>query len=94
MSDDRNQKLSLEEFFETIASRASFILPEGVTPYDTLENDLSLDSLQVFELLVITEILSGVEVPPETTPSLISGVDLYEYYLECGQTALPFGEPL
>lgn len=88
MSSTPHQFLSLEAFFDAVSRRVSFAVPANATPYDSFSDDLSFDSLEVFELLVVTEILAGVDVPPASTPELASFVDLYDYYVSCVQQTL------
>jgi acyl carrier protein len=75
--------LSLEDFVSSIKGRVSFEIPAEASPYDRLAGDLLLDSLAVFELVVLSEILSGVLLPPADLPVLDTLADLYEYYCEC-----------
>jgi acyl carrier protein len=45
-----------------------------------LVEDLELDSLQALELVVLTEDMAGLVVPPETEPLIFTLGDAFEYY--------------
>lgn len=75
--------LTVDAYFRVLVERSSFELSSDATPYDHVRTSLDLDSLQLFELLVITEMMADVLVPPETLPPIERLVDLYDYYLSC-----------
>jgi acyl carrier protein len=52
----------------------------AVNPYDSLYDELGLDSLQAFELLVIVEALAGAAVPPPEIPEIFTMQDAYTYF--------------
>ena len=51
----------------------------------SLYSDWGIDSLQAFELILLTEQLAGVHVPPSEIPELYTTGDAYRYYLTCFQ---------
>jgi acyl carrier protein len=55
----------------------------GLDPSDSIYDDWGLDSLQAFELIVLTEGLAGLSVPPEDIPALFLISDAYGYYELC-----------
>ena len=46
-----------------------------------LFEDLELDSLQAFELIICIESIAGVLVPPEEMPNIWTLGDAYDYYV-------------
>jgi acyl carrier protein len=46
-----------------------------------LFEELGLDSLGAFQLLVVIESLAGVEIPPREPPLLLTLTDAHRYYL-------------
>lgn len=75
--------------FDTFVARLKDLLalePEAASPYTSLYDEWELDSLHVFQVLVITEAIAGAEVPPPELPELTTLGDVYDYYvslLEC-----------
>lgn len=45
-----------------------------------LFDDLGLDSMQAFQLLVVVEAMAGADLPPEELPPLFTVGDAYRYY--------------
>jgi acyl carrier protein len=49
----------------------------------SIYGDWGLDSLQTFELIIMTEDLAGLRVPPAEVPPIYLIGDAYDYYLKC-----------
>ena len=48
-----------------------------------LYDEWGLDSLQAFELIIMTEQLAGLHVPPPDVPEMYTAGDAYVYYQHC-----------
>lgn len=77
--DGKPKLLGYETFARRIASLLGVDIPDDSSRYLGLY-DLGLDSLQAFELLVITEALAGPTVVLEEVPELCTMDDAYQYY--------------
>jgi acyl carrier protein len=70
--------------FTTFVTRLRSVLdaeiPESVTPYDSLYEELGFDSFQAFELLIVVESLAESLVPPAEVPELYTLGDAHAYY--------------
>lgn len=75
--------MRVEEFVEKLRPMLSFGLPDVVNPYDSLSDDLAIDSIQVFEVMILTEALADCLIPPDELPVLGTFADAYEYYWRC-----------
>lgn len=47
----------------------------------TLLEDVGMDSMDLFELVVFTERIAGLEIPPDQIPDLMTLGDAYNYYI-------------
>lgn len=74
--------MEFQEFVEDLRTALTAELPESVTPYDGLYDDLGFDSFQGFELLIVVEGLAGNVVPPAEVPALFTLGDVHAYYEE------------
>ena len=74
---------TLESFVDELRRRCSFDFEP--LPYDDM-NTLGIDSLQVFEMMIIAEVMADVMVPPVEQPLLFRLVDVYDYYVLCKRT--------
>ncbi|MHB1776636.1 MAG: acyl carrier protein [Acidimicrobiales bacterium] len=74
--------LSLDEYCRRIFALLDAAAPEPVDPAAGLFDELALDSLQAFELIVVTEQLAGRDVPPPALPAIWTLGDAYGYYCE------------
>jgi acyl carrier protein len=72
--------VDLDTFVDQLRSILTADIPKPANPYDSLYDDLSFDSFQAFELLIVVESLAGNVVPPEEIPELYTLADAYEYY--------------
>jgi acyl carrier protein len=57
--------------------------PQGINVESGLYDDWGLDSLQAFELIIMSEQLAGLAVPPAEIPDMYSAGDAYGYYQRC-----------
>ena len=48
---------------------------------DDLYATIGLDSLQAFELILVTEEMAGLSVPPAQVPLIFTLGDAYDYYI-------------
>lgn len=53
----------------------------------TLFDELALDSMQAFELILVTEEIADLLLPPVQMPSMYTLGDVYRYYVACTQPA-------
>jgi acyl carrier protein len=60
-------------------------MPEAhpINRYAGLYDDVGLDSLQAFELLIIIESLAGLDTPPAEIPAIFTMDDAFRYYGDC-----------
>jgi len=71
--------LTFEEYAQRLAT--AFGLAVVSPPSDAgLYDDLGLDSLQAFQLMLFTEGLAGASFPPDFPPPLFTVADAYSYY--------------
>lgn len=75
--------------FESYVARLNRIIGP-VVPVDageetTVSDDLGIESIRVYELVIVTENLASCDVPPDELPILFTLGDLYQYYLGCVQ---------
>ncbi|MDQ3096092.1 MAG: acyl carrier protein [Actinomycetota bacterium] len=77
------QNVDIDTFVDRVRSLSSFDIPDDATPYDNLQDELGVDSLQVYELIVIVEGLACTFLPPAETPQLRTLADAYDYYWAC-----------
>lgn len=79
--------LTLAQFCERIFGLLEVPVPDPLDPHLGLFDDLGLDSLQAFELVVGTEQLAGRDVPPPEVPALWTVADAYRYYVDSAAAA-------
>ncbi len=72
--------LELGPFARRVAGLLEIEIEADVNPYDHLVDDWGIDSLQVFQVLVIVEAMAGAMVPPPEVPDLQTVGDAYDYY--------------
>lgn len=84
-SSDSDDLPTVESFIEELARRCSFEFEP--LPYEDM-NTLGVDSLQVFEMMILAEVMADVMVPPLEQPLLFRLVDVYDYYVMCKRTEL------
>lgn len=74
--------MEFQEFVDELRTALTAELPESVTPYHGLYDDLGFDSFQAFELLIVVEGLAENVVPPAEVPALFTLGDVHAYYEE------------
>lgn len=74
--------LTFGQFVDRLRVHLRLDLPDTVRRDDSLYEQLGLDSIQAFELMVVTEASAGSVIPPATFPELYSVGDAYAYYKE------------
>ncbi len=73
--------MSAEAFIQEVLSLLD-VAPEDPADLDaSLYDDWALDSLEAFQLIIITESLAEAVVPPPQIPELLTPRDTYGYYL-------------
>ncbi|MGH9212991.1 MAG: acyl carrier protein [Acidimicrobiales bacterium] len=72
--------MNFEEFVTRVGVLLRIEIPQPVNPYDSLYDDLGLDSFQAFELMIIVEALAESMVPPFDMPELYTLADAFDYY--------------
>lgn len=73
--------------FHSYVARLNMIMGP-VVPVDageetTIADDLGIESIKVYELVIVTENLASCDVPPDELPGLFTLGDLHQYYLGC-----------
>ena len=83
-----NSLTDFERFVERLRELLRAELPQSVTRYDGLYDELGFDSFQAFELLIVVESLAGTVMPPPELPEIYTLGDAYTYYqqLRAGDT--------
>ena len=81
------ETLSFEGYRDLVVEELDLEAPEGLGAEASLETDLSMDSFTVFELIVLTERLADLAVPPAELPPLVTLGDAYSYYLQASSAA-------
>jgi acyl carrier protein len=74
-------ELTFEEYAEELFTMMGLSRPETFLPASDLYSDLDLDSLQTFELLVVTEQIAGLHVAMIDIPTILTLEDAYLYYI-------------
>jgi acyl carrier protein len=67
----------------------SIELPIDLSSEMSIFDDWGLDSLQAFELIILTEDLAGLVVPPAQIPPIYTVGDAFIYYEQCFHAARP-----
>lgn len=75
--------IQFDAFVDQLRSRWSVPLPDGVDQHADLADDLGADSLQVFQLVVLTELLAETTTAPDEVPDLRTLADALAYYRTC-----------
>ncbi len=73
--------LSFNDFFQRVLALLELEFDGTVNPYDGLYSELALDSFQALQLIIITESLADVALPPVDLPELYTAQDSYDYYV-------------
>jgi acyl carrier protein len=76
--------VDFEEFVRRIGSILEVEIFEPANPYDSLYDDIGLDSFQAYQLLIVIEGLAGCAVPPLDVPELFTLADAFDYYEQLG----------
>lgn len=72
--------MDFEQFVERVEALLRVEVPRPANPYDSLYDDLGLDSFQAFELMIVIEGLAECMVPPMDLPELYTLADAFAYY--------------
>ena len=71
--------LSYDDFVVRVGNLLDIDFPAVVNPFADLYDELGLDSLQAYQLIVIVESLADA-VPPDDIPELYTMQDAFAYY--------------
>jgi acyl carrier protein len=74
--------LGFDELVTHLARELHLALPDPALPSTGLFDDLELDSLGAFELVVTVEDVAASEAPPVDVPKMFTLGDVYDYYLQ------------
>ncbi len=74
--------LTFADFTSQVGTLLEVDIPEDISPYDSLYEELGLDSFQAYELICIVEGMADCLVPPETLPEMYTLSDAFGYYEE------------
>lgn len=72
--------LSFERYCGKILEMLDIPAQPGLTRESTLEEDLGIDSLQLLEMVIISEQLAGRADPSAHVPAISTLGDVYAYY--------------
>jgi len=72
--------MGFEQFVERLGTLLRVDFPNPPNPYENLYDDLGLDSVKAFEMLIIIESLAECMVPPMELPEIFTLADAHEYY--------------
>jgi acyl carrier protein len=73
--------LDFDDLVAHLARELHLALPDPVLPSTGLFDDLELDSLGAFELLVAIEDVAGCDAPPLELPRMFTLGDVHDYYV-------------
>ena len=74
---------NVQEFMCSALSALSIECPEDVSDSSLLFDDLGLDSLQVYELSIVTEELAGRRLEHGAIPTCRTAGELYRFFVAC-----------
>jgi acyl carrier protein len=74
--------LDFPDFVGRLQVELHLDVPDPPTPEVGLFDDLELDSLGAFELVVTVEDLAAADIPPMDPPEMYTLGDVYAYYLQ------------
>lgn len=72
-----------EEFAQRILRAIEVEPAREVTRETSLPGDLGLDSIHVYELLLLIEASASLAEPPEEEPPLLTMGDAWQYFQRC-----------
>jgi len=72
--------LDYDQFVSRLLKLLDADIATPVNPYDGLYTDLGFDSLQAFQIIVISERLADVDIPPMDIPEIYTMADAHGYY--------------
>jgi acyl carrier protein len=72
--------LTFEEFAAQLREELLHAYPGELRPETHLFDEVGLDSLEVFHVVVFIEDVAGVEIAIEDPPPLVTVKDAYNYY--------------
>ncbi|MDA8103514.1 MAG: acyl carrier protein [Nitrospiraceae bacterium] len=73
--------LAFDQYVSALVHELGLSLKVVATEATGLHDELGLDSFSTFELIVVTEQLADVRLPPPEVPPLFTLGDAYAYYL-------------
>jgi len=74
---------SLEEYLSLMGEMLQAPIHGTLNGESGLYDDWGIDSLQAFELIILTEQLAGIHIPPADIPLMFTVNDAYAYYVLC-----------
>jgi acyl carrier protein len=72
--------VEFDEFTRMLIERLEIEWDGEIVQSTLLVEDLSLDSMQVFLVMMMTESAAGLDVPPALIPVLVTVGDAFGYY--------------
>lgn len=73
--------MDFEQYAHRILELVGAVATDGpLTPERELYDDIGLDSFQAFQLIIATESLANVDMPPIDIPQMFTLGDAYAYY--------------
>jgi acyl carrier protein len=84
--------MEFDAFARMLASELGVFHDGPLTPATGLYDDLGLDSLLAFSLLIIVEAAAGLDVPPAELPELFTLGDAHAYYEHARQLVAVSGQ--
>lgn len=83
--------MTFEEYVSALTEALELTTIDGFDRSKGLMDELGLDSLEAFELVLATEELAGLSEPSSTIPAIFTLSDAYQYYLKCQERAALMG---
>jgi acyl carrier protein len=72
--------LNYDSFSTRVLELLEIPQDKRINPYAELYGELGFDSLQGFQIIVISERLADIDVPPFAIPEIYTMQDAYDYY--------------
>lgn len=82
-----DRSASFDEFSARILAALEVEASGAVAPRTLLSEELGLDSIHIYEMLLLIEASTGLTQPPDEEPGLLTLADAWEYFRRCWSVA-------